>query len=111
MADQAVAFHFDLEQQCVVVAVGCGGDDTQPVAAGFTFHPKLLPSAAPKGDEAGLDRFLVAGLVEEAEHQDFAGDVVLHDSGYESVHFFKVDLRIDVHCLSLSRILFGVVID
>src|ERR1017187_1824375 len=40
VAHQAVAFHFHLEQQRVVVAVGRSADDPQPVAAGLALHPQ-----------------------------------------------------------------------
>src|SRR5579863_3086150 len=52
VANQAVAFHFDPEQDGVVVAIGGGGDDAQPIAAGLAFHPQLLARAAPEGHEA-----------------------------------------------------------
>src|ERR1700685_1337358 len=52
VTDQAVAFNLDAEQQRVVVAIGCGGDDAQPVAAGLALHPQLLAGAAPKCEQA-----------------------------------------------------------
>ena len=91
VADQSVALDHDAEQQRVVVAVGCGGDDAQAVAAGFALHPQLLAGAAPEGDKAGLKGFGVADGVEKAQHQHFAGACILHDAGDEAVHLVKVD--------------------
>src|SRR5437763_13966327 len=53
VTDQAVTFHFDFEEQRVIVAIGRGGDDAQAIAAGLPLHPELLARAAPEGDEAG----------------------------------------------------------
>jgi len=92
MTDQAVAFDNNFENDCVIVAIGGGGDDAQAVAAGFAFHPELLAGAAPEGDEAGFEGFGVAGFIEEAEHEDFACGVVLYDAGDEAVHFFEIYL-------------------
>lgn len=92
VTDEAVAVDGDFEDDGVVVAIGGGGDDAQAVAAGFAFHPELLAGAAPEGDEAGFEGFGVAGLVEEAEHEDFACGVVLDDAGDEAVHLFEIDL-------------------
>src|ERR1035441_6233341 len=58
---EAVALHLDAKEQRVVVAIGGGGDDAQAVGAGFALHPQLLAGAAPEGDEAGFQRFVLAG--------------------------------------------------
>src|ERR1035438_9473089 len=67
MAYKAIALYHYAEEQRVVVAVGGGRNDAQAVAAGFAFHPQFLASAAPKGDEAGLQRFCIARGVKEAQ--------------------------------------------
>ncbi len=105
MADEAVAFHLDAEEQRVVVAVGGGGDDAQAVAAGLALHPELVAGAAPEGDEAGLERLLVAHFVQEAEHQHLAGLRVLHDAGDEAVGLGKVDLWVVRSLVFLSFLL------
>ena len=91
MADQAVTLDDDAEDNCVVVAVGCGGDDAEAVSAGFALHPELFTGAGPEGDEAGFEGFGVAEGVEEAEHQHFAGGGVLDDAGDQAVHFVEID--------------------
>ena len=58
VADEAVAFDLDAEEQSVVVAVGGGGDDAEAVAAGLAFHPEFVAGAAPEGDEAGFESLL-----------------------------------------------------
>src|SRR5581483_1914921 len=60
---EAIAFHFDTEQERVVVAVGGSGDDAQAIAAALALHPQLLARAAPEGNEAGLQCFCIAGGV------------------------------------------------
>src|ERR1700756_4454488 len=72
VADKAIALDFDAEEQRVVVAVGNGFENAEPVAAGFAFHPELLAGAAPEGDEAGLEGGPVAFRVEEADHEHFS---------------------------------------
>src|SRR5580698_9549681 len=69
VADEAVAFDDDAEDQRIVVAVGCGRDNAQAVAAGFALHPELLAGAAPKGDKARLKCFGITGWIEKAQHQ------------------------------------------
>ena len=104
VADQSVALDDNAKQQRVVVAVGCGGDDAQPVAAGFALHPQLLAGAAPEGDKAGLQRLGVADGIEKAQHQHLAGARILHDAGHEAVHLVKVDCWIRIaHCSSCFR--------
>src|SRR5690242_13771960 len=78
MANQAIAFYFHAKQERVVVAIGGYGDDAQAVAAGFALHPQLLAGAAPEGDEAGFQGFLIAGLIQKTQHQHFSGARVLH---------------------------------
>ena len=101
MADQSVAFDLDAKQQRIVVAVGGGGDDAQPVAAGFAFHPQLLAGAAPEGDKAGLQRLGIADGVEKAQHQHLAGARILHDAGHEAIHLVKIDCCVRCSCSSL----------
>jgi hypothetical protein len=103
VADESVALDHHAKQQRVVVAVGCGGDDAQAVAAGFALHPQLLAGAAPEGDEAGLQRFGVADGIEKAQHQHLAGARILHDAGREAVHLVKIDCWIRIaHCFPWS---------
>src|SRR5579863_8207997 len=73
VANQAVTFNLDAEEQSVVVAIGGGGDDSQPIAAGLAFHPQLLAGAAPEGDKAGFECFRVTGGIEKTQHQHLAG--------------------------------------
>src|SRR5208337_893093 len=99
VAYQSVALDDHAKEQRIVVAVGCGGDDAQVVAAGFALHPQLLAGAAPKGDEAGLQGFCVADGVEKAEHQHLAGARILHNAGREAVHLVKINCGVRiVHC-------------
>src|SRR5436305_10896015 len=65
VAYQAVAFHLHAKQQRVVVAVSGCGDDAQPIAAGFAFHPQLLARAAPESNEARLQGFFIAGRIQK----------------------------------------------
>src|ERR1035437_8245390 len=69
VAHESVTLDDDAKQQRVVVAVGCGGDDAQAVAAGFALHPQLLAGTAPEGDEAGLEGFCITEGVEKAQHE------------------------------------------
>src|SRR5580658_11210620 len=92
MANQPVAFNFHAEEQRVVVAIGGDGDDLQAVATWLAFHPKLLPCAAPKSNKAGFERFRVTGGVQKSQHQHLARLRVLHDSWYQAVHFFKINV-------------------
>src|SRR5450631_1245062 len=57
VAHKAVALNFDAKKKRVVVAVGCGRDDAEAVAAGFALHPQFLAGATPKGYEAAFKRF------------------------------------------------------
>jgi hypothetical protein len=91
VADEAVAFDFDAEEECVLVAVGGDFDDAEAIAAGFAFHPEFLAGAAPKCNKAGFFCFAPAFFVEKSEHEDLAGARILHDAGGEAVHFGKVD--------------------
>src|ERR1039458_3017641 len=91
VANESVALDHHTKQQRIVVAVGCGGDDAQAVAAGFAFHPQFLAGAAPEGDEAGLKGFCIADGVEKAQHQHFAGARILHNAGREAVHLVEID--------------------
>ncbi len=97
MADEAVAFYLDAEEQGVVVAVGGGGDDSEAVAAGFALHPELVAGAAPEGDKAGFAGFGPAFLVEEAEHQDLAGAGVLDDAGDQASGLGEVDAGLFIY--------------
>src|ERR1039458_5940847 len=65
VADQPIAFHLDAKQQRIVVAVGRGGDDAQPVAAGLALHPQLLAGGAPEGYIDALQRSGIADGVEK----------------------------------------------
>src|ERR1035441_6858244 len=96
VADESVALDDDTKEHCVVVAVGCGGDDAQAIAAGLALHPQLLAGAAPEGDEAGFEGFGVADGVEKAQHQHLAGACILNDAGNEAVHLVKVDCGIRI---------------
>src|ERR1039457_2032543 len=60
VAHQPIAFNHDAEQQRVIVAVGCGGDNTQAVAAGLALHPELLAGGAPEGKKAALQGLGIA---------------------------------------------------
>ena len=105
VADEAVAFDNDFEDDGVVVAVGGGGNYTKAIAAGFAFHPKLLAGTAPEGDESGFEGFGVADGVEEAEHEDLAGSGVLNYAGDEAVHFGEIDLgQFGRHLVSLISV-------
>src|ERR1035438_7282343 len=65
VADQSVALDDDTKEHCVIVTVGCGGDDAQAVAAGLALHPQFLAGAAPEGDEAAFKGFGVVDGVEK----------------------------------------------
>lgn len=52
-----------LDQQRVVVAIGCDGDYLQGVSAGFAFHPDTVFRAAEKGYFTGCFRFFVCFFV------------------------------------------------
>ena len=93
MANQAVAFDHDAKQQRIVVAIGRGRNDAQPIAAGLALHPKLLAGAAPEGYKAALQRLGIADRIEKTQHQHFAGARILHDSGHEAIHFVEVNCR------------------
>jgi len=105
VAHQAVALDLYAEEQRIVVAISASGDDAKAVAAGLALHPELLAGAAPEGDEAGVEGFLVADFIEEAEHQHLSGFSVLHDAWDEAVHLGEVDYGCViwyVHYVSLS---------
>src|SRR6202050_1601096 len=65
VTDQPVAFDDYAKEDCILVAVGCGGDYAQPVSAGLSLHPQLLPRAAPKSHKPRLQRLGIACLVEK----------------------------------------------
>jgi hypothetical protein len=91
VADEAVAFDFDAEEERILIAV-CGNfDDAQAITAGFAFHPEFLAGAAPKCNKAGFFCFAPAFVVEKPEHEDLAGARILHDAGGEAIHFGEVD--------------------
>src|SRR5271170_3315597 len=90
VAHQAVALDFHAKEQRVIIAIGCGRDDAQPVAAGFALHPQPFPRAAPEGNEAGLEGFRVTLGIEKAEHQHLAGARILHDARHQAIHFLKI---------------------
>ena len=92
VADEAVAFDVHAKEQRVLVTVGSRVDDAQPVAAGLALGPELLAGAAPEGDEACLQCFAIAFIIEKADHEDFSGSGVLHNAGNEPVHFCEVNL-------------------
>src|ERR1035438_6924560 len=112
MAHQSIALYLHAKQQRVVVAIGSGADDAQPVAAGFALHPQLLAGAAPEGDKAALQRFGIADGVEKAQHQHLARARILHDSGHEAIHLVKVDCRCRIAhafpCLDFSVLVWSV---
>src|SRR6266568_3096565 len=91
VAYQSVAFDLHAEQQCVTVAVGCGGDYAQAIAACLALHPKLLAGAAPEGHEACLQSLGIAGCIEKAQHQNFPRLCVLHDARHKTVHLVEVN--------------------
>ena len=94
MADQAVAFHANLAEHRIVVAIGCGIGQAQAVAAGLALGPQLVAGAAIEGYVAGLKRLVERLLVHEAHHENLAVIGILHDGRGESPHLFKIDL----HC-------------
>src|SRR5580658_2314048 len=93
VAHQAIAIDLHAKQQRVVVAISGDRNNAQAIAAGLALHPQLLASAAPKSDEARLQRGGVTDRVEKTQHQHLASSGVLHDSGDQSIHFFEVDSR------------------
>jgi hypothetical protein len=103
MANEAIAFHNDAEEQCVVVAVGGSCNNAQPVAARFAFHPKLLPGAAPESHKAGFHGFGIACGVQKSQHKHLACLCVLHNARDEAIHFFEVDCRFCVAHSLLDR--------
>ncbi len=94
MADQAVAFHPNLAENGIVVAIGGGIGEAQAIAAGLALGPQLVAGAAVKGYIAGLKRLVERLLVHEAHHENLAIVGILHDRRGESPHLFKIDL----HC-------------
>src|SRR5580698_1190236 len=104
MANQAIALDGDAKQQRVIVAIDGCGDDTKAIAAGFALHPELLAGAAPEGDKAGFQSPRVTDLVQKAQHQHFAGERILDDSGHKSIHLVEVYFRSRVaHSFILSE--------
>ena len=95
MADRA-ALEFDAHQQRVPVAIDAHLAQQQLLAAGLALDPELFARAAVESDEAGLLRHRERLAVHEAEHQDFAVDVVLHDGRNQPVFFFEIEF----HCVS-----------
>src|SRR6478609_9351348 len=52
MANKPIALNLHAKKERVIVAIRRRGHDSQPIAAGFALHPKLLASATPKSHEA-----------------------------------------------------------
>jgi hypothetical protein len=91
VTNEAVAFHFDAEEQRILVTVGGNLYDAQAIAAGFAFHPELLARTAPKWNKAGCFCFAPAFFIEKSEHEDLTGARILHDAGCQAFHFGEVD--------------------
>ena len=91
MADKAIAFDDYFEDQGVVIAVGRSRYDAESVAAGFALHPELLAGAAPEGYKAGFEALGIAYGIQEAQHEDLAGGIVLNNAWDEAVHFVEID--------------------
>jgi len=50
MTNDARAFDFDAQQQCVAVAVGEGGNDAQAIARALALGPETIAGAAVERD-------------------------------------------------------------
>src|SRR5665213_25419 len=102
VAHQSIAFDDNAKQQRVVVAVGRGRDNAQPVAAGLALHPQLLARAAPEGYKSALQRLGIADGIQKTQHQHFAGARILHDARYEAIHLVEIDFGFAAHFLPVS---------
>src|SRR6202012_4582078 len=88
---EAVAFDNYAKKQRIVIAVGRGRHDAQPVSARFALHPELLSGPAPESDKSGLQGFGVAHRVQESQHKHLASLEVLHNAWNQAIHLFEID--------------------
>jgi hypothetical protein len=100
MAHQAVALDPHFAEDGIVVAIGCGIDETQAIATGLAFGPQFVAGATVEGYVPSLKRLVERLLVHEANHENFAIIGILNDCRGESPHFLEIDLHCPVPLLA-----------
>ena len=107
MADESISLDDHAKDNRVIVAIRGGRDDAQAIAAGLAFHPKLLASSTPKSHKARVKRPGIADGVEEAEHQDLPGCIILHYAWNQAIHLIKIYCRCVVGRHHLDSLSYG----
>jgi hypothetical protein len=92
VAHQSIAFHADLDQYRILVAICGSRDEAQAVSAGLAFHPQFVTCAAEERHIPRAQCIVESFAVHESHHKDVAIVGVLHYGGRESLHFFEIDL-------------------
>jgi len=83
----------DAHQQGVQIAVRAHCTQDQLLSAGFTLGPKLLARAAVKRHKSCCPRKIVSLAIHEAEHQNFAVLIVLHDGGNQPAFLLEIEFQ------------------
>src|SRR5688572_21653580 len=94
MTGDPVAERHHLQQDGVLVAVHQDPLDLEPVARGLPLGPQRAAAPAEERREAGVARLAQRLVVHEADHQYFAGALVLDDRRNQAI-----ELR-EIHVLS-----------
>jgi hypothetical protein len=91
MAHNARTLDLHSDKKRVPVTVGADRKHLQPISGTLTLRPEFIARAAEEGHVSALERSLEGFLVHEAQHQNFAGRIVLDNCRDQPLHFLKID--------------------